>query len=195
MMNEYVQEDYQSGQYTTASQVQSQKEYETLLKILLESEDLISLIDHEFRGEVLIIKRDEKTGELFEVWETKRKPIINNNSAIEDIIRILRFMGLNKVSLLTNIDDRVLNNKLRDFEHRLADLFFLKRKDWNMVKEEMPINYSMIVSIVEDAIYRAKDGGLLKVMRSNFQMQEYKDTSAKPGILSQLPGTNKIFKQ
>ena len=115
----------------------------------------------------------------------EKKPIMESEEGINDVLRILRFMGLNKVSLLTNLDENCIQRKLMTFECKLADQFFLKRAVWQLNKEEMPMVYNLIISIVEDAFYRCKNGQLIKTLRSTFQRQEYEDTSRlKKGLFN-----------
>lgn len=164
------------------SQVYQQREADNVLRTLLENEDLINLLEHEFKGEVMVVINDEPR------WIQKHKPIIGNSDGINEVLRILRFMGLNKVSLLTSLDFNQINEKLRTFEYKLADLMFLKRQAWEINKEELPMIYHMIISIVEDAIFRAKDGQLIKTIRSTFQRQEteHQDKTKRPGMLSSM---------
>lgn len=154
------------GQQFMPSQIYSQRDADQILKIVLENEDLITLLEHEFRGEVYVVENDEGK------WKKKYSPIIKNTEGINEILRILRFMGLNKVSILTNLNEDQINAKLRTFEMKLADLLFLKRRDWGIDKEYMPMIYHLIISIVEDAFFRAKDGNLVKTLRSTYQRVE-----------------------
>jgi len=162
-------------------QMYEQMQSDTLIKVLLESEDIISLLEHEFRGEVLEVKKD-KSGEYIEQWIRKRMPIIPNEKGIDEILRILRFMGLNKITITTNLGDEQIGPKLTAFECKLADLFFLKRKEWDMDKKDMPMIYNMIISIVEDAVYRSRNGQLIRALKSSFQNQTFSDETKKKMI-------------
>ncbi len=178
-----METDYpMAGEQFYPAQMYSQREGDQLLKVILENEDLISLLEHEFRGEIFVVTDTE------ERWIKKYTPIINSEEGINEILRILRFMGMNKVSILTNLTDEQINTKLKTFECKLADLFFLKRKEWGMNKETMPMIYELIISIVEDAFYRAKDGNLIKTLRSTFQRTEVSsEDRTRRGFLNKPP--------
>jgi len=181
MAEEYTNDP--NSQSFMPSQIYSQREADQILKIVLENEDLISLLEHEFRGEVYVVENDEGK------WKKKYAPIIKNQEGINEILRILRFMGLNKVSILTNLDEDQINTKLRTFEMKLADLLFLKRRDWGIDKEYMPMIYHLIISIVEDAFFRAKDGNLIKTLRSTYQRTEAtSEDKSRKGFGSGLMG-------
>ena len=179
----------QNPESFTASQMYMQRESDQLLKTVLENEDLISLLEHEFRGEIFMFDKENPDG----AWIKKHKPIIESEDGINEVLRMLRFMGLNKVSLLTNLDHNQINSKLATFEYKLADILFLKRRQWGIDKESMPMIYQMIISIVEDAMFRAKDGNLIKTFRTVYQHQEYEQMDkTKKGI--QLPNFNSPYK-
>jgi len=152
------------------SQVYGFQESDQILKIVLENEDLLQLLEHELRGEVYESDEDHPMGGC---WIKKYNPIIESEEGISEILRMLRFMGLNKVSLLTNLDSEQINEKLKVFEMKLADLLFLKRKEWGIQKDNLAMTYNMIWSIVEDAYFRAKDGNLVKTLRTVYQKTDY----------------------
>lgn len=164
------------------SQMYMHKEADQILKTVMENEDLLNMLEHEFRGEVYYTDAEHPDG----YWKVVNNPIMTNDDGINTILRTLRLQGLNKVALLTNMSENQIIGNLRTFECKLADLLILKRKEWGIQKDELAMVYHNIWTIVEHALYRAKEGNLLKTIRTVYQHQEYEQLDkTKKGL--QLP--------
>jgi|TARA_Y100000034_G_scaffold105834_1_gene133486 hypothetical protein len=101
-----------------------------------------------------------------------KKVYIPNDEAIEEVLSMLKFMGLNQITLLSNIDEGTVLDDLKEFEMKLAGVLMLKQKAWGMDKEMLPMIQSKIKTIVQDARYQAVNGSTLKAIQKTVQRVE-----------------------
>lgn len=95
-----------------------------------------------------------------------------NDEAIEEVLSMLKFMGLNQITLLSNIDENTVLDDLKEFEMKLAGVLMLKQKAWGIDKELLPMVQSKIKTIVQDARYQAVNGSTLKAIQKTVQRVE-----------------------
>ena len=81
-------------------------------------------------------------------------------------------MGLNQITLLTNIDENTILDDLKEFECKLAALLCLKQKEWGIDKELLPMTQSKIKTLVQDARYQACNGNTIKAIQKTVQRIE-----------------------
>lgn len=166
----------------------------SLTKILLETANYLNILRREFRGEALhqgddgsstwiqvtkpvFIKVDFKTnkpimikqkmpnGETKEIYAT-------NDEAIEEILSMLKFAGINQISPIGyNTENNYLDD-LREFECKLAVVLGLKQKEWGIDKELLPMYQFKIKTIVQDARSMSVKGGTLKALITSVQRVE-----------------------
>lgn len=162
------------------SNLYSNQDFESVLRKILGDEDFLEVVHHQFLGEVVDLSGEQPK------WVRKYKPIIKNEEAISEVVQILRFMGCNTITKITCLEKSEINEKMRVFECKLADLLFLKRKAWQIEKAELPMLYNMIWNLIENALLIAKDGRLLTVLRSTYQRTEHEDRTPqqKQGLIS-----------
>ena len=89
------------------------------------------------------------------------------------MLSILKSMGINQLTLLTNLDENTILDDLREFECKLAALLALKQKDWGIDKELLPMIQTKIKTIVQDARYQACNGSTLKAIQKTVQRIEH----------------------
>jgi|TARA_R100000501_G_C2624024_1_gene117243 hypothetical protein len=161
-----------------------------LVKVLTEHEDLLETFRREMKGERLIEADD---GERF--WaqvekpmfvqmdkndeplmrhnkKTKRDEYITNEIAVTEIVNILKSCGLNQISPLTNIDEEEIRADLLEMESKIAMLLAVKRKKWGIDRALYPSMVGNLKMLIKDARYRAKDGTVLKALRTITQRIE-----------------------
>ena len=97
---------------------------------------------------------------------------IPNDEAIEEILSILKSMGNNQITILTNISEDTILDDLKEFECKLAGILCLKQKSWGMDKELLPMLQLKIKTIVQDARYLACNGGTIKAIQKTVQRVE-----------------------
>tara|TARA_R110000787_G_scaffold283735_1_gene396769 strand:- start:821 stop:1456 length:636 start_codon:yes stop_codon:yes gene_type:complete len=177
---------------------EADKAMASIAALLKESSNTLPILRREFRGESLyqypdglqsyiqtvkpmFVKTDPTTekpirvkvqvkdfsGEL--VWKELYVP---NDEAIEEVLSMLKFMGLNQITLLSNIDENTVLDDLREFEMKLAGVLMLKQKEWGMDKEMLPMIQSKIKTIVQDARYQCVNGSTLKAIQKTVQRVE-----------------------
>lgn len=185
--------EYNTGQMTYPSQMARQdNQLASLVELLSGYEDMLDMLRKEFRGEAL--HTDEKgnsqwiqmTKPIFIVKDIKlrtplfkKNPIIKdkmdyitNDEAIDELLSCLKLMGINRMTPLTSIDENEIIADLNEFEKKLAALLTAKQQSWGLDKELMPMLMVKIKTVVKDARYIAKDGALLKALRSSVQRME-----------------------
>ena len=158
------------------------------IKMLSEIPKSISTLRRVFRGEALY-QSEDGTNNWVQVVKPSfilldketRKPIkkmiktsdgeerevfLPNDEAIEEVLSMLYFMGMNQMTVLTNLDENTVLDDLREFECKLAATLCLKQKEWGIDKELLPMVQYKIKTIVQDARSLAKDGRVLKAIQT-----------------------------
>lgn len=166
----------------------------SLTKLLLESSNVLSNLRREFRGEALhqdedggsqwiqvskpiFIKAEPLTEkpikEMYKMPDGTTKEIfVPNDEAIEEILSMLKFAGINQITPITNINvDNILDD-LKEFECKLAAVLCLKQKDWGIDKELLPMIQFKIKTIVQDARFMCREGLVLKALQTTVSRVE-----------------------
>ena len=95
-----------------------------------------------------------------------------NDEAIEEVLSILKFMGMNKMTLLTNIKEDMILDDLLEFECKFSAVLMLKQKSWGIDKELLPMIMTKIKTIVQDARYMACQGNTIKAIQKTVSRVE-----------------------
>lgn len=161
--------------------------------LLREADNLLPVLRSEFKGEAtiqfddgtieevqmskpLFIKMDYSTNKPIKIVKDyksgKKEVYIANDEAIEEVLSLLKLMGLNKITTLTNLDERMILEDLKIFECKLAALLALKQKSWGIDKEMLPIIQTKISTIVQDARYMCCKGSTIKAIQKTVQRIE-----------------------
>lgn len=177
-------DDYSQSYYPEEADIKRQ--IGSLVEILTNSNKLLQVLRHEFRGEELIQKENGEN-----IWFQVSKPLfvrtnpINeqpikvkvqhptdekvlveiyqpHDEAIEEIISLIKMCGLNPITPLGTTDDKEMNLDLYEFEERLSYLLTLKRKEWGIDKSLRPMVYKKIKQQVQDARTLQMNGRVLK---------------------------------
>ena len=171
------------------SQLQEAKEaIASLTKLLLESSKAITVLRREFRGEGLYQAEDgssqwvqvsKPTFVVVDVLsgkpirqefilpdQSKKMVYLPNDEAIDEILSMLKSMGMNQITPLTNLDEDTILDDLREFECKLAALLCLKQKGWGIDKELLPMLQSKIKTMVQDARYQCCEGSTIKALQT-----------------------------
>ena len=180
--------DDKSGIFTHPSQLRDEalEGLTSLSKILLQYDNLLALLRKEWRGESLYTDSSSKM-----IWVQTQKPIFTkndlegipikikneqgkeeflpNDEAIDSILNILKFTGINKVTPITNISENEIIDDLKEIECKMAALLCLKQKEWGIDKEMLPIIHVDLKTMIKDARYLAKEGNLLKAVTRSVQ--------------------------
>lgn len=191
----------------------NQQALASIASLVKEAQTLLPVLRREFRGEALqqyqdgtfeyiqvskplFIKIDQLTEKPLRVKVTygkgdtqqEKEIYVPNDEAIEEVLSILKFMGLNQITLLTNISEKIILDDLREFECKLAALLCLKQKEWGLDKELMPIAMSKIKTIVQDARYQACNGNTIKAIQKTVsRIEQYQETDNKKGFMAKTP--------
>jgi len=190
-----VEEKPQASSVLYPNQAESaERALASIAGLLRETDNLLPMLRREFRGEAsvqyedggfeyiqilkpMFIKVDSesqlplkrkvkyKSGEVKWIY-------IPNDEAIEEILSILKFMGLNKITMMTNLDEKTILADLFEFECKLAPVLALKQKEWGIDKELLPMIMTKIKTIVQDARYMCCNGSTIKAIQKTVQRIE-----------------------
>lgn len=105
-------------------------------------------------------------------WGAVQELYIANEEAIDEVISMLEFMGINEINPVGfNTPDNYLED-LKEFECKLAGLLALKQKEWGLDKELLPMIQLKIKTIVQDVRSHSINGNLIKAITTNMQRIE-----------------------
>ncbi len=170
------------------------KDMASIAGLLKAAEKLLPMLRREFRGEATVqhedgsidyiqiskpifVRLDKETEEPIKVKVKYRdmpekEIFVPNDEAIEEVLSMLKFMGLNNITRLTNIDEGTVLDDLKEFECKLAAVLGLKQKDWGIDKVMLPMTQTKIKTIVQDARYMCVNGSTLKAIQKTVQRVE-----------------------
>lgn len=181
--------------YVMPNQLQeAQQMMASLTKLLLEAANTLIALRRELRGDALyqgedgstnwiqvsrpiFVQMDQKTNkpikkEITMPWGEKKFVYIPNDEAIEEILSMLKFAGVNQITAIAGIDDNNYLDDLKEFECKLAATLCLKQKEWGIDKELLPMLQFKLKTIVQDARSLALDGRTLKALQTSVQRVE-----------------------
>jgi hypothetical protein len=186
---------YSNSNYMHPSQLQEASQaMASLTKLLLECSNTLIALRREFRGEALyqkedgnsqwvqvskpvFIKVDYKTNKPMTKmekmpWGEEKIVFIPNDEAIEEVLSMLKFAGVNQVTAIAGIDNNNYMDDLKEFECKLAGCLCLKQREWGLDKELLPMLQFKIKTVVQDARSLALEGRTLKALQTTVQRVE-----------------------
>lgn len=166
----------------------------SISKMLNSISDYPNTLRREFRGEMMFeddkgnvlwvqgtkpvfIKLDFETGEPLKEktkmpWGEEKELYVVNDEAIEEVISMLKFAGINQINPVGyNSPDNYLDD-LKEFECKLAGLLALKQREWGIDKELLPTTHFKIKTIIQDVRSLSINGNLLKTIQTTTQRIE-----------------------
>lgn len=190
-----TQQQFSNQNYVHPSQLQdAEKAVASLTRLLFEVSNTLVFLRREFRGEALyqaddgssqwvqvskpvFVKVDPLTDEPLKEtkkmpWNEDRDCYVPNDEAIEEVLSMLKFAGVNQITSMAGIDNDNYMDDLREFECKLAGVLCLKQKGWGLDKELMPMLQFKIKTVVQDARSLALDGRTLKALQTTVQRVE-----------------------
>lgn len=166
----------------------------SLTKLLLEISDNLTALRREFRGEGLhqdkngninwvqvskptFVKIDFRTGKPVKEkrkmpWGEIKEVYLPNDEAIDEILSMLKFSGVNPIQPVGNIGEDNYLDDLKEFECKLAGVLALKQKEWGLDKELLPMMQYKIKTIIQDVRSMSVKGFTLKALQTTVQRVE-----------------------
>lgn len=143
----------------------------------------LELIHHQIRGH--IIKRDENGKESWESPDDPEQALLNEKGA-QEMEKIIRNY-LNKNLLLSDFDQKTINERVKQFAHRLRRFLYLNYEEFGLTTYYKQKHFEMIVmnivDMIESAYNRARDGGerqSLTTIRQIIQSENIENRSPIP---------------
>ena len=185
--------------YTYPNQMNdAEKSLASLSKLLLESSKTLSTLRREFRGEAMnqyadgstvyiqvskpvFVKLDSETEKPLKKkisipdgngGSIEKEIFVPNDEAIEEVLSMLKFAGVNQITPITSIGENNIKDDLKEFECKLAATLCLKQKEWGIDKELLPMIQFKIKTIVQDARFMCCKGAILKALQTSVQRVE-----------------------
>jgi len=185
---------------TSYANQEAGKALASIAGLLRESDNLLPILRSEFKGEATIqyddggieniqiskpmfVVIDFKTNKPVKIMKQyrdgKREIYVANDEAIEEVLSMLKFLGLNKITSLTNLNEKTILADLKEFECKLASVLMLKQKSWGLDKELLPMIMSKLKTIIQDARYMCCNGSTIKAIQKTVSRIE--SFSESPG--------------
>lgn len=154
-----------------------------LMKWQLSTFDLIEDLEHDLKGERFSKKKNDwiKTGTRFV-----------NDAGVKAIMSILT-ARINKNTILSNLTEKEISRIMLDFSRDLIDLFFTRRVDFDIKKEDLDILLRKIVDFVYISLKRAFEEGeraFLKQTERRTEVYKVGDEEKKGKLKSFWSGGN-----
>jgi len=93
---------------------------------------------------------------------------------------MLKFLGLNKITSLTNLNEKTILADLKEFECKLASVLMLKQKSWGLDKELLPTTMTKLKTIIQDARYMCCNGSTIKAIQKTVsRIESFSETPSK----------------
>jgi len=142
-----VEQNNNSGVTSYANQ-EAGKALASIAGLLRESDNLLPILRSEFKGEATVqyddggVENIQISKPMFVVIDFKtNKPVkimkkyrdgtreiyVTNDEAIEEVLSMLKFMGLNKITSLTNLNEKTILADLKEFECKFAAVLMLNK--------------------------------------------------------------------
>lgn len=196
-----MQPQQQRGNVVYADQLNAlSNQLHSITKMIMDITDSLPLIRRKFRGEALyqtpagenvyvqmfkprFIKMDIVTGKPVKQkiempWNDSsgkkevKEVYVPNDEAIEEVIAMLSFMGINEVTPITNLSEEDIVSDLREFEMELSKVLTLKQTEWGIDKEIRGMIWQEIKTLIQDVRYMPRQGQTLKQINTNVQRME-----------------------
>ena len=143
-------------------------------KWLEQSDDILNLLEHDLRGDVLI----EDKGGIF--WQRKGRPLLNDYG-ISFVIGYIRHFT-NKNTYMSNIDDRRVSTICLTTSIAITDALFYRWREFGISPDNFGVIVEHINNFVEFAARRAMGGGERKFLKQTESIIRHYANQPKQGF-------------
>ena len=193
--------EHDNSGVTSYANQEAGKALASIAGLLRESDNLLPILRSEFKGEATIqyddggienvqiskpmfVVVDFKTNKPVKIMKQyrdgKREIYVANDEAIEEVLSMLKFLGLNKITSLTNLNEKTILADLKEFECKLASVLMLKQKSWGLDKELLPTTMTKLKTIIQDARYMCCNGSTIKAIQKTVsRIESFSETPSK----------------
>jgi len=193
--------EHDNSGVTSYANQEAGKALASIAGLLRESDNLLPILRSEFKGEATIqyddggienvqiskpmfVVVDFKTNKPVKIMKQyrdgKREIYVTNDEAIEEVLSMLKFLGLNKITSLTNLNEKTILADLKEFECKLASVLMLKQKSWGLDKELLPTTMTKLKTIIQDARYMCCNGSTIKAIQKTVsRIESFSETPSK----------------
>ncbi len=188
-MQEVEKEELQGGESGNTQQSSpnssqsafSSKKLDDMARYQLELNDLLEQTEHILKGDVVEIENGQK------VWKDNPHPENNplNKEGIRKIMLELQNY-INRHVILGDYEEKDINQIMKDYGKKLANLLFMKYEEMGMDTEEKRQEYPNIVMNIVNLVYasysRAKEGGERRSLREMISVQQSHQSQGGMGM-------------
>ena len=143
-----------------------------LTQWILTSEDILSFLEHDLRGEIYVINEEKGTAS----WEKKGMRLINDEGIV--CLKSILHSFINKTVFLSTLSEDDIREICGNIELCLNNLFFLKYKEFDIDKAYLDIIKHKIIYIIFMALRHAQNSGMRETLTKTIQVREM--TSSTP---------------
>lgn len=142
----------------------------------------LELIHHQIRGHIIV--RDDDGNEKWEAPEDEEQALLNEKGA-QEMEKIIRNY-LNKNLLLSDFDQATINERVKQFAHRLRRFLYLNYEEFGLTTYYKQKHFEMIVmnivDMIESAYNRARDGGERQSLTTIRQIIQSENIENRPNV-------------
>lgn len=154
---------------------------DNLIKWQLELDSILERIEHILRGD----RPSMVNGNMIFIPAENDHEKILNNEGVAEIMRILSNY-LNRNTILSNYDEKTIDDKMLDFGEELNNLIFTKYQEMGMNTMDKRKRYPMIVREVVDIVHssylRALNGGERESLRKAMSISQSENIAQHGGV-------------
>lgn len=187
-LQEKIKDMEKKGGYSSGFNRSSAPSQNAVVEWQLNLDKELELIHHQIRGHV--IKRDEDGKEYWAEPDDKEQALLNEKGS-QEVEKIIRNY-LNKNLLLSDFKEKVINERVMQFAHRLRRFLYLNYEEFGLTTYYKQKHFEMIVmnivDMVESAYNRARDGGerqSLTTIRQIIQSENIENRPQMPQMSGQ----------
>lgn len=154
---------------------------ENLIKYQLDLKEELQIIEHLLKGHQL---KTDNNGNTFYVEPTDERLKPFNEHGVQILLNIISFY-LNRNTILSNYDEKVINWKMLDLGYEISDLIFMKYEEMGMDTKEKMKMYPMIIKEILDTVHsaylRSLNGGERESLRTARTVNQTEPLNANSG--------------
>lgn len=149
----------------------------TLAEVLLDMNKQIDILEHDLKGEFMIVYKDEETGDIVEEWRQGETRLLNDDGVRFVISMMHSYLTPN--TFLSVLDDEDIERIMSRIHINLAILLVRKQRIWAINPEYMNTMEDKITNILWIALKRSLNSKTLDTFGKTQKSSEIRETKPK----------------